>query len=108
VGRGVLAVVLAAAFAGGAGAAAGPGVTITSVRPVTVAGRGFVARERVRVVVHTKRTQVTNVVATARGRFVVRYPLAVGDCTAVRVLARGNRGSRASYSVTPTCAPLPG
>jgi hypothetical protein len=100
---GVLAVALAAAFATGAGATTKPGVTVTSMRPVTVVGRGFLARERVRVTVYARHTQTRTVVATERGRFVVRYAFAVGDCTGVRVLAKGNRGSTASYSITLSC-----
>ena len=102
-----MALAAAAAFASGASAKASPAVAVTSMRPVTVAGHGFVPGERVRVVVYTKHTAVRNVVASRRGRFVVRYPIALGDCSAVRVVARGNRGSRASYSVARTCEPTP-
>jgi hypothetical protein len=82
-------------------------VTVTSMRPVTVAGRGFLAGERVRVVLYAKRIASRTVVASRKGRFLVRYPLALGDCTGVRVVAKGDRGSRASYAITLTCDPPP-
>jgi hypothetical protein len=102
-----LVVAVAAAFAGAAGAKGSPAVTVTNMRPVTIAGRGFVPGERVRVVVYSKRIETRTVIATRRGRFVARYPVAVGDCTGIRVVARGNRGSRASYAITQTCEPAP-
>jgi hypothetical protein len=95
-----VAVLTPTAFAAGAT----PAVRITSMRPVTVAGRGFVAAERVRVVLYLRRARVENVVANRRGRFVAHYPVAVGNCTPLRVVAKGNRGSRASYSIIPDCA----
>jgi len=78
------------------------------MRPVIVSGRAFVAGERVRVVLYAKRTLKRTVFASRRGRFVVRYPIAVGDCTGVRVSARGNRGSTASYQISTSCEPPPG
>jgi hypothetical protein len=95
-----VAVVTPTAFAAGAK----PAVRITSMQPVTVTGRGFVAAERVRVVLYLRRARPENVVANRRGRFVARYPVAVGNCTPIRVAAKGNRGSRASYSIIPDCA----
>jgi hypothetical protein len=94
--------------AAGARAQASPAVAITSMRPVTVAGRGFVPGERVRVVVYAKQTQVRTAVASKRGRFLVRFPMAVGQCTSIRVAAKGNHGSRASYAIALTCEPSPG
>jgi hypothetical protein len=82
-----------------------PAVKVASTAPLTIAGRNFVARERVRVIVVAKRQRATTVVADRRGRFVVRFALAVGDCTALHVAAKGNRGSRASYAQIPDCAP---
>jgi hypothetical protein len=102
-----LAVIVAAVAVGAASAQGSPAVTVTSMRPVTVAGRGFVPAERVRVVVYVKRSVTRTVIATRRGRFVVRYPIAVGDCTGVRVAAKGNRGSTASYAITLTCQSSP-
>jgi hypothetical protein len=82
-----------------------PSVRVTHIQPLTVAGRNFQPRERVRVVVVAKRQRLSTVVANRRGRFVVRYAFAVGDCTALRVSARGNHGSRASYALIPDCTP---
>jgi hypothetical protein len=101
--RAFILLAITAAFASGAAALAHPTVTVTSMRPVTVAGRGFLRGEHVRVVVYSKRNVTKYVVASRRGRFVLRYPIAVGDCSGVHVVARGSRGSRASYSLTTTC-----
>lgn len=99
-----LALLIATAAAAVSATRATPGVRVTSLNPVTVAGRAFRAGERVRVVVFVKRANVARVVANRRGRFVARYPFAVGDCTIVRVTARGSKGSTASYAVVPSCA----
>ena len=98
---------IGAACVGNAAAQASPAVSVTSMHPVTVVGRGFLAGERVRVVLYTKRIAARTVVASRTGRFVVRYPIALGDCTGVRVVAKGNRGSRASYAIALTCESPP-
>ena len=65
-------------------------LTLTRARPVTVAGRGFVPSERVRVEADgTARTTI----AGARGTFVVRLS-AVDACNGATIVARGSAGSR--------------
>jgi hypothetical protein len=80
-------------------------LTVTARHPVTVAGRGFHPGERVRVVLYLDRTRAANATASARGRFVVRYSATLDRCAAIRVVARGNRGSVASFALAPQCAP---
>src|SRR5215208_7214379 len=100
--------VLAAAPAALAGGTAR--VRLTDESPVTVAGTGFRAAERVTVTV-TAGTVVLrkNVSATAAGRFVARWRRSVGgECRSTTVTAVGNRGSAASWkSLAVDCAPPP-
>jgi hypothetical protein len=81
--------------------------TAPAIRPVTLAplivrGTGFVARERVRLVVRAGRSRphVRNVVADRNGRFRARIGLlvAVEPCSGtLTVRATGSRGSRAAF-----------
>jgi hypothetical protein len=78
-------------------------VTVTRVVPVTVKGAGFVAGERVKVVVRIPLAYRKTVTAGRRGRFTAIFRVAAGKCVTIRVAATGNRGSRASTTVPPSC-----
>lgn len=67
---------------------------IVGIDPVTVAGRGFKAKERVRVSADGRRKTVT---ASARGGFKVVFPEAIA-CNGFVAVARGSAGSRASVT----------
>jgi hypothetical protein len=71
---------------------------LTSVEPLSVAGRGFKVSERVRVSAESSRKTMR---ASLRGRFVVRF-LDVDPCSSVVITAVGSNGSRASITFTPT------
>lgn len=66
-------------------------LTISSMQPLEVIGRGFKPGERVVVSTGTKRKSVT---ANSRGRFVVRF--AALRCAGGTIVAVGSKGSRAS------------
>jgi hypothetical protein len=76
--------------------------------PVTFRGSAFAPREEVRVTLTRQgRRFVRNTRASARGVFRVRFGLiAIDVCRgAIRVVASGDRGSRATYRRA--CRPLP-
>ena len=87
-----------------AGARAKPSVTVERVIPVVVQGAGFVSAERVKVVVRLPKLYWKTVIATRRGRFTVTFRVAAGKCNTIRVLAIGNRGSRASTTEPGSCS----
>jgi hypothetical protein len=102
----VLTAILIAFSAGAAGpeadakaaAAKRPSLKVTLVQPFTLVGKGFKARERIRISADASRKSVR---ATATGGFVARL-VAVDPCNAFAILAVGNRGSRASLAYHPT------
>lgn len=67
---------------------------IVGVEPVTVAGRAFKSRERVRVSADGRKKTLT---AGARGGFKVIFPQA-NVCNGLVVVARGSEGSRATVT----------
>jgi hypothetical protein len=70
-----------------------------------VRGFGFAPRERVRVVVSAKTSGAKWVVTSAKGGFVLRFPLVrFGYCQAYAVRAIGTKGSHAALRFTPECA----
>jgi hypothetical protein len=73
-------------------------LTVANAQPLTVLGRGFKARERVRISADRRRQVVR---ATARGRFVVRF-LELDPCNTATVTAVGENGSRASVTLRPS------
>jgi hypothetical protein len=77
--------------------AARPALTIQSMNPVRVVGRGFKAGEHVVVSVGPRRRAAT---ADARGRFIVTFARA--RCTSGTIVAIGSRGSRAKVNVPHT------
>jgi len=87
-----------------AGARAKPSVTLTRVIPVVVQGASFVSAERVTVVVRLPKLYRKTVIATRRGRFTVTFHVAAGKCNTIRVLAIGNKGSRASTTEPGSCS----
>jgi hypothetical protein len=99
-----LTVVLAAVIAAPVGLArAHPTINVTRVIPITVTGAGFKAAERVLVVVRSPAIHRKTVTATRRGRFTVTFRSAAGKCASIHVLATGNKGSRATAYVPPSC-----
>jgi hypothetical protein len=74
-----------------------PALTIQSLNPLRVVGRGFKAGERVVVSVGPRRRAAT---ADARGRFTVTFARA--RCTSGTIVAIGSRGSRAKVNVPHT------
>jgi hypothetical protein len=98
----VLTAILVAFSAGAAGPQADaktrPSLKVTLVQPFTLAGKGFKARERIRISADASRKSVR---ATATGGFVARL-VAVDPCNAFAILAVGSRGSRASLAYHPT------
>jgi hypothetical protein len=88
------ALTLPAASATPAGTTGRAAVEIVQISPLTVAGRGFKPKERVRVTANGRRKSVT---AGTRGRFEVAFP-AANACNGVFVVAGGSKGSRASVT----------
>lgn len=121
ISRGVVVLSIAAAALAATSVAAavhGPAVTrkaalaLVSKTPITVAGRSFASRERVTVRVSLDgRTIARAVVATAAGRFAVRFPKTSADeCTRVVATAVGSAGSRAAtrkIEIPPACGIAP-
>jgi uncharacterized protein (DUF58 family) len=100
----LLTVVLAAVVAAPGGLARShPTISVTRMVPITVAGTGFKAGERVKVVVRIPAVYRKTVTASRRGRFTATFRIASGKCIAVRALATGNEGSRATAYVPPSC-----
>ena len=80
------------------GASARPALRPLDLNPLTLAGSGFRANERVTLLV-AARTLVksTKVRSNALGRFRIVFRVKVGRCDAAVVQAIGARGSRATY-----------
>jgi hypothetical protein len=86
------------------GARARPTITVTRVVPLTVKGANFVPGERVTLTAQLFGTNRTKIVtAGRRGSFLAIYRFASGKCVGIRVVARGNKGSRATAYVPPSC-----
>jgi hypothetical protein len=93
-GLAIPALILPAASANQATATGRAVVEIVQTSPLTVAGRGFKPKERVRVTANGRRKVV---VAGRRGRFELAFP-AANTCNGVFVAAVGSKGSRASVT----------
>lgn len=92
-----IAIWTAAASGFGTEGAGRPSVSLVDEAPLVVAGRGFKAGERVKVVVSVARGEYRKMVsASSRGRFTVRFASADASCGPVYVAAVGKEGSRAS------------
>ena len=99
----LLTAVLAAVVAAPGGVArTHPTINVTRVIPITVQGSGFKAGERVKVVVRSPAVYRKTVTATRRGRFIAAFRHG-SKCASIHVLATGNRGSRATTYVPPSC-----
>jgi hypothetical protein len=69
-------------------------LTVVRAQPLTVAGRGFRAGERVKLKADGLTRSLT---AGARGSFTISFPEA-NTCNSVLVVARGSKGSRAAVT----------
>lgn len=104
---GVLIALLASELAPAAGmperAEATPALRLVRVQPLTLAGKGFKPRERVRVTVAREDKTVARVIeASEAGSFVVSFAeLKLRRCAALLVRASGARGSRAILKFAP-------
>jgi hypothetical protein len=84
-------------------------VWVSSTEPLVVRGSGFVARERVHVVVTAGGRFERTATAAADGSLVVRFRTATVDrCLGYTVRAVGDQGSHATITpkAPPECAPL--
>lgn len=80
------------------GGAARPALRPLDLNPLTLAGSGFRANERVTLLVAVPPVvKTTRLRASARGRFRVVFRVKVGRCDAAVVQAIGARGSRATF-----------
>ena len=80
------------------GATARPTLRPLDLNPLTLAGSGFRANERVTLLVAAPPVvKSTKLRANTRGRFRVVFRVKVGRCDAVVVQAIGARGSRATF-----------
>lgn len=82
-------------------------LTLTDRAPLKLRGKGFVARERVRITVSAQIRKTKRTIASARGSFVVTFDgVAVDRCQGLTAFAVGNGGSRASAKLPqPQCPP---
>jgi uncharacterized protein (DUF58 family) len=100
----VAAILLVALVAASSGVARSrPTITVTRVVPLIVKGSGFVAGERVKVAVREPAVYRKTVTAGRLGGFTATFRVALGKCVRIRVVATGNKGSRASDTVPPSC-----
>jgi len=98
----ITAVLAAVVAAPGGLARTHPSIDVTRVIPITVQGLGFKAGERVKIVVRTPGVFRKTVTATRRGRFTAIFRRG-SKCASIHVLATGNKGSRATAYVPPSC-----
>jgi hypothetical protein len=100
----VLIAILAAAVAAPGGLARShPTINVTRIIPITVTGTGFKAAERVKIVVRSPAVHRKTLTVSRRGRFTVVFRGAAGKCASIHALATGNKGSRATAYVPPSC-----
>src|SRR5882724_13423761 len=78
-------------------AAARPSLRVVGYAPFAVAGRGFVAGERVTVTLIGGNRRTRRAKVNAEGRFMVRFGVPQPRCTAWIVQATGSRSGRMSY-----------
>jgi hypothetical protein len=94
------------AIAEGQSAAAKPQLRVVATKPLAVVGTGFRPGETVRVSAHTDDGDGSRLGTAGRaGRLGMRFPsLNLGRCATYLIVARGNKGSRATLrSVPPPC-----
>ena len=80
-----------------------PTIDVTRIIPITVKGSGFKAGERVTVVVRSPAFHRKTVTASRRGTFIAAFRSAASKCASIHATATGNKGSRASAYVPPSC-----
>lgn len=101
----------AAASGSGTADAGKPRVSLVDDAPLVVAGRGFRARERVRVVASAARGHYRKMVSVSRqGRFTVRFASVEASCGPLHIRAVGTEGSRATWrrpGIPPPCGADP-
>jgi hypothetical protein len=94
---------IAAATAGLASAGSStPALKVASLKPLAIRGTHFVAREKVRIRIHTaEATKTWRVVTTPRGSFVVGVQnMPYDPCSSSLIVrARGSRGSEAAVKL---------
>ena len=78
-------------------AATRPSLRVIGYAPLTVAGRGFVAGERVTVTLIGGDRRTLRILASASGRFAARFAFAQPRCTAWLVRAVGSRSGPVLY-----------
>jgi hypothetical protein len=107
VSTGVLLALAVLVLARDAGGAAHPALKLEGRAPVTIAGTGFAAHERVRLVLHSPRARSRQVTASSSGTFSKAFSgVAVDRCSGFWVSATGSRGSRAVLRrPPPECPP---
>jgi len=96
------------ALARDAGGSARPGLTLDRLRPLTVAGSGFRAHERVRLDLHGAAGGRRHVTASSGGAFTKSFSgVAMDRCSGFWVMATGSAGSRARLvrRARPQCPP---
>ena len=94
--------------AGSAGGTSRPALKLDGMRPLTVAGSGFHARERVWLVLHGASGGSRRVTASSRGTFTKAFSGVTMDrCSGFWVNATGSGGSRAKLvrRARPQCPP---
>ena len=104
----VLLTVGALALARDAGGAAHPALKLDRLRPLTVAGGGFGAHERVRLDLHGATGGSRRVTASSRGTFTKAFSgVRMDRCSGFWVMATGSGGSRARLvrRALPECPP---
>lgn len=85
-----------------------PSITVNATPPLAIRGTGFKPRERVTVTVVATGWARKQAVASAGGRFTLRFQsLHPSACAGVSITADGNRGSRAVYRRSPGLCPRP-
>ena len=100
----LLAAILAAVAAAPSGLArTHPTIDVTRIIPITVKGSGFKAGERVTVVVRSPAFHRKTVTASRRATFIAAFRSAASKCASIHATATGNKGSRASAYVPPSC-----
>jgi hypothetical protein len=76
--------------------------------PLTIRGWSFTSRERVKLIVASKKRLTKWLSATGRGTFVVRFPTVdVDRCEGFAAFAIGSRGSRATLGRPHVYCPPP-